>query len=371
MYKLLCYADCIGSVIFYKLASEYRMHTQQSREHYFKLTASPQMLGLLPQDHATFIDEVTLNLSSESKQSTLDNQKQKDGFGEMLYESLNEIFIFDAESFKFIDVNKGALKNIGYSLADLKNLTPLDIKPEFDAESFNKLVAPLKNHTQERVIFSTAHKRKDGSTYPAEIHLQLLSYNGKSAFIALSLDITRHQQHQEKLEMLAYYDSLTELPNRALFSDRLQQAIAQSKRNNLLLAICFLDLDNFKPINDNFGHSVGDQLLVEVSQRIQSEIREGDTVSRLGGDEFTLLLGNINSFPECERMLERIHYSLSQPYLIDGNQYQITASSGVTVYPLDDSDAYKLVCHADKAMYNAKLAGKNQFHFFSVLDAGH
>ena len=309
-----------------------------------------------------FGDEVQINHSNGSKNLS-------DSFGKTILSSLNEIFIFDAKTFKFLDVSKGALLNVGYSLVDLRKLTPLDIKPEFDMSSFKNLLIPLQNKTKEKVTFTTMHKRKDGSVYPAEIHLQLLSFDDRAAFVAFSIDMTNHVQEYENLKSMAHYDTLTRLPNRVLFSDRLQQAIAHSKRNESLLAICFLDLDNFKAINDNFGHHIGDKLLLEVAQRIQSEIREGDTVSRLGGDEFTLLLGGIKSFPQCEQMLERIHHSLSRPYQIDGHEHYISASTGVTIYPLDESDSYNLVCHADSAMYQAKSTGKNKFHFYSVLDS--
>ena len=223
------------------------------------------------------IDETQLNGSSDLKQSILANEEQKDSFGRIIYESLNEVFIFDAETFEFIDVNKGALMNLGYSLTELQHLIPVDIKPDFDIKSFKELLVPLQNHTQDKIVFTTTLQRKDGTTYPAEIHLQLLPYNGKPAFIAIALDITHHHQKQQKSQWVAYHDELTGLPNRSLFSDRLQQAIAHSKRNASLLAICFLNLDDFKSINENFGHSVGDQLLVEVARRSQSVVREGDT----------------------------------------------------------------------------------------------
>lgn len=309
-------------------------------------------------------------LDKDYLKQILTTNTNKDSFGKIIYESLNEVFIFDAETFEFIDVNKGALMNIGYSLAELKNLIPTDIKPEFDLKSFEKLVIPLRNRSQEKIVFSTTHQRKDGSTYPTETHLQLLPYNGKPAFIAISLDMSHHQQKQEKSEWMAYHDGLTGLPSRSLFSDRLQQAIALNKRSASLLAICFINIDDFKSINKNLGHSIGDKLLVDVARRSQSVIREGDTISRLRGDEFTLLLNDIESFDVCKQTLERVHQSLSQPYLIDGESYHITVSMGVTVYPLDESDTYTLVTHAANAMHQAKSAGKNQLQFFSISE-GH
>lgn len=172
----------------------------------------------------------------------------------------------------------------------------------------------------------------------------------------------------EKLSLIAHYDVLTQLPNRALFSDRFSQAVAHAKRTESMLAICFLDLDNFKPVNDNYGHDTGDQLLIEVAKRIKATIREEDTVSRQGGDEFTLLLRDIESFKQSEETLTRIRDALAQPYIIDGFSHKITASIGITIYPLDDADLDTLVRHADQAMYRAKLAGKNQQQIFNTLD---
>ena len=158
--------------------------------------------------------------------------------------------------------------------------------------------------------------------------------------------------------------TLTRLPNRALFIDRFNQSIAHSIRNEKQLAVCFLDLDDFKPVNDNYGHEVGDQLLIEVAKRIKASIREEDTVSRQGGDEFALLLNDIESYGQCESTLERILHTLAQPYLIDGNSHKITASIGVTLYPDDNEDIDTLIRHADNAMYQAKQSGKHRYHFF-------
>jgi len=183
--------------------------------------------------------------------------------------------------------------------------------------------------------------------------------------------ILNREAEEEKLHHMAHYDELTQLPNRILFSDRFTQAAAHSKRTNTLLAVCFLDLDNFKPVNDNHGHKVGDKLLVEVASRIKQTIREEDTVSRQGGDEFTLLLGEITSIAQCGEVIERIIKALAQPYLIDKLTLTISASIGTSIYPLEDVDLDTLIRHADQAMYLAKLSGKNQQRLFSASDHEH
>jgi len=175
----------------------------------------------------------------------------------------------------------------------------------------------------------------------------------------------QQEEYQKELEMMAHYDALTQLPNRALFADRFQQAVAHSHRTESILAIIFIDIDNFKPVNDKYGHEVGDKLLIEVANRIKGMIREEDTVSRQGGDEFALLLRDVDSFSQCEETIKRIRYSLAQPYFNDDIIHRVTISVGCTLYPLDDADLDTLLRHADQAMYQAKLSGKDQLRLFN------
>jgi len=212
------------------------------------------------------------------------------------------------------------------------------------------------------------NRKKDGSLYAELLSISsILDEEGKVLnYVGIFTDITHSKKQQESLEQMAHYDVLTQLPNRTLLADRFSQALAHSLRKQNLLAVCFLDLDNFKPVNDLYGHEVGDTLLVEVADRLKTIVRDEDTVSRQGGDEFVLLLGDIDSFSHCEQMLNRIIESLAQPYLIDDQSLLISASIGVTLYPLDDSDLDTLMRHADQAMYEAKLAGRNCYHLFNT-----
>jgi diguanylate cyclase (GGDEF)-like protein len=176
------------------------------------------------------------------------------------------------------------------------------------------------------------------------------------------------KESKEKLEMMAHYDLLTQLPNRTLFADRFNQAVAHSKRSKTMIAICFLDLDHFKPVNDNHGHDVGDKLLIEVANRIKSTIREEDSVSRQGGDEFTLLLRDIETPLQCEKMLQRVSHVLAQPYIINGFSLRITASIGFTICPIGNSDLDSLIREADQAMYQAKLSGGNKYYSSNIFN---
>jgi len=179
-------------------------------------------------------------------------------------------------------------------------------------------------------------------------------------------DISDKARLMQQITWQAGHDPLTGLPNRSLLSDRLEQAISNSQRQDKLLVVGLLDLDGFKEVNDLYGHEVGDQLLKEVAHRFLRDLRGGDTVARLGGDEFVLLLTDIDDMDETEAALDRILIDVARPYRLDGHQLQISASIGVTVYPFNDADPEALLRHADQAMYQAKQAGRNRYSMFDV-----
>ena len=204
-----------------------------------------------------------------------------------------------------------------------------------------------------------------------EIFVVLLTISGVrqrngeiSHFVAIFSDITLIKQHQQRLEHLAHFDALTQLPNRMLLGDRMQLAMSQTERSGKTLAICYLDLDNFKPINDQFGHAAGDYLLIEVAQRLKTCVRAGDTVARLGGDEFVLLISNLSDLHECDQAMVRVASTLAHPFHVSEHNVSISASIGATLYPQDDADPETLLRHADQAMYAAKQAGRNRYHLF-------
>jgi diguanylate cyclase (GGDEF)-like protein len=170
-----------------------------------------------------------------------------------------------------------------------------------------------------------------------------------------------------RLEEIALYDPLTRLPNRRLLAERMDAAVVQAREQGLLLGVCYLDLDGFKPINDTHGHKMGDRVLVTVASRLRGCVREDDTVARLGGDEFVLLMNRMESLSDCATLLERVLASLAQPILIDGHSLAVTGSAGVTLFPQDAGDADTLLRHADHAMYQAKQQGRNRFQFFKAI----
>lgn len=185
-------------------------------------------------------------------------------------------------------------------------------------------------------------------------------------YICTATDISQIKNHEAELEQIANYDPLTGVPNRRLLADRLAQAIARANRSGLPLAVCYFDLDGFKAVNDQYGHAVGDQLLIEITRRLLGVLRAEDTLARLGGDEFVLLLANLPIESECSVMMERVFSVIQQEMQINQHCLAITASIGVAMYPQDDVNADTLLRHADHAMYAAKQAGKNRFHLYDV-----
>ena len=210
------------------------------------------------------------------------------------------------------------------------------------------------------------NKRKNGEIYPERLTLSAVKNEGGETmrFIALFSDISSIKSHQQQLEHMAHHDALTGLPNRTLLNDRFEMALAQVKRSRTKLAVCFMDLDDFKPVNDTLGHEAGDTLLIEVAQRMLAISRSTDTVARLGGDEFVLIFTDVSNKTECQMMLARVMNTINQPFNIDGHEVRISASIGVAFYPDDDEDGDSLLRHADQAMYVAKQSGRGRFHFF-------
>lgn len=207
--------------------------------------------------------------------------------------------------------------------------------------------------------------RKDGTTFPVSRERDRVMMDGEVLYIDTVIDITRQRMTEEHLTSLAYHDLLTGLPNRLLFDDRLHLELTHAQRNSQPLAVLFLDLDNFKPINDTYGHGVGDLLLQEVTARLKHCLRDVDTVSRRGGDEFTIILSEIGTHENCERITKIILAQLGKPMQINELQISIGASIGIAMFPEDGGTGPELVAKADEAMYRAKQTGRNTYYFYS------
>ena len=188
----------------------------------------------------------------------------------------------------------------------------------------------------------------------------------KASQIALEYANHELEYANRVLENIAHYDALTHLPNRVLLADRMQQAMAHTQRHEQILAVAFLDLDGFKAVNDQYGHAVGDKLLIHLAQRMKNTLREGDTLARIGGDEFVVVLTDLHHTSDCHSLLTRLLQAAAEPVELDDLLLEVSASIGVTLYPQDGSDPEQLLRHADQAMYLAKQAGKNCYHLFDI-----
>ena len=209
-------------------------------------------------------------------------------------------------------------------------------------------------------------RHKNGGVLPIWLSISCLHNDrgGTDRYIAILYDLTDQKKSQDRIDYLAHYDILTGLPNRAMFKERLAHAIQIAHRQDSILAVLFIDLDNFKQVNDSYGHSVGDDLLCEVAKKLKACIRKSDTLSRLGGDEFMLLLENMKTVHSIKTAAQKIVGVLAEPLIVGEKELYLSASVGIALYPGDGEDVDTLVKNADMAMYRSKEFGRNQFRFY-------
>jgi diguanylate cyclase (GGDEF)-like protein/PAS domain S-box-containing protein len=276
--------------------------------------------------------------------------------------SMDGIGILD-ERLDFTYVNDALARLFGFSEAHEvigKNLCDLYEPPE--QVRFVTIIMPQVLQ-RGRWRGEAAGHRRDGAQFPQEISLTSLDGGG---FVCVVRDITERTYAEEQIKHLAYHDALTNLPNRLLFKDRVTVALSHAQRDNSRLAVLFLDLDRFKVINDSLGHNIGDQLLQAVAARVHACVRDSDTLARLGGDEFTLLLPNLIRSDDAAPVAEKILDAIRQPFHIEGRDFYITTSIGISLYPEDGSDAESLIKNADTAMYQAKEQGRDNYQLFNA-----
>ncbi|MDR3369401.1 EAL domain-containing protein [Rhodoferax sp.] len=266
-----------------------------------------------------------------------------------------------------IDVNPAFSRITGFERSEAIGHNPRVLKSgRHDPEFYAAMWRSLKETGNWRG--EIWNRNKYGEVYPELLSISAVhDETGQlTNYVAVFADISRLKDQEKQLTQMAYYDALTELPNRTLLADRVVQAMAQTRRSKTTMAICYLDLDGFKPVNDTWGHETGDKVLIEIANRLKRALRSGDTVARLGGDEFVLLLLGLSSAEECDDAMQRILNQISQPLAFRSEPVILSASIGVTLFPSDDADPDTLMRHADQAMYQAKLAGKNRHHIFDA-----
>lgn len=278
--------------------------------------------------------------------------------------SYDGVMIADARNL-IVDVNPAFTRITGYSRDEIVGQSPGMLSSQRQPPEFYRA---MWQSLQTRDFWQGEiwNRRKSGEVYAERLSISVVRDKQQAIrhYIGVFTDISQIKSHEAELNQIAHYDPLTGVPNRRLLADRLSQGILHARRVGNALAVCYLDLDGFKPINDQHGHAVGDLFLIDVAKRIKQELRGEDTLARLGGDEFVIILTNVADPKELHLVLDRVLKAVNAPTQIEGLMISTTASIGVTLYPDDNADPDTLLRHADQAMYLAKDAGKNRYQLF-------
>ncbi len=301
----------------------------------------------------------------EAEQSLRDSEEK---FAAAFHASPNLIAMTKMSDGSIVEVNKGYTQLLGYSREESIGKTTADLSIWADQSDRDLFVKTLNEYGQVS-DFETTLRRKDGAIITVIDFAKTITLNGETYILSVAHDITGRKESEREIERLAFQDSLTMLPNRRLLLDRLHQALASGVRSKHRGALLFIDLDNFKVLNDTLGHDAGDQLLIEVANRLSTCVREGDTISRFGGDEFMLMLNDLgennkDAVAQIKVVGEKIMSSLSRPFMIAGHEYHSTSSVGVTLFSGNENSMDDLMKQADIAMYQAKSEGRNTLRFF-------
>jgi diguanylate cyclase (GGDEF)-like protein/PAS domain S-box-containing protein len=286
-------------------------------------------------------------------------------YAEVFEHTAEGIVITDAEE-RILEVNRATEEILGFTRGELLGKTPRIWRSMKQDKACYKEMWDSINNTGEWQG-ELWNRRKNGTVFPARVTINVIrDKDGWPVnYISIFSDITNQKRSQERLDYLAHHDPLTELPNRLLFNARLEHAIKHASRKNSKLALLFLDLDRFKLINDGRGHKVGDELLKAVGERLASTVRMDDSIARIGGDEFTILVEEIEEAADAALVAEKILKAFTDPFVLLGNEYYIGTSIGISIFPDDSATSDELVQNADIAMYRAKDSGRNGYAFYS------
>jgi len=274
------------------------------------------------------------------------------------------IIITDARA-KIVYVNRSFTKVTGYGLAEVTGKTPRILHSGRQKAAFYaRIWKCLKS--SGRWQGEIWNRRKNGKIYPEWLSITAVrNSTGKTVnYLAIFSDITLRKQGEQELYDLATHDALTGLPSRFLFGEQFRRALVRAKRAGHLVGLLYLDLDRFKPVNDRLGHKCGDLLLQTVAKRLKGSVREEDTIARLGGDEFAVILEHLSAPRDAAATATKILRALARPFSLEGHQARVTASIGISIYPLDAGRPETLIDYADAAMYRAKTGRRNSYRFW-------
>jgi diguanylate cyclase (GGDEF)-like protein/PAS domain S-box-containing protein len=325
------------------------------------LLSFTDILGLLEHDQVSHLEQVL----RDREQALIESQRSLRLSKQVIDATLDGVVITNSEGI-IESINPAFTKLTGYSPEEAIGQTPALLKSGRHDEAFyQELWRSLREtgHWQGEVW----NRRKSGEIYPEWLTITEVrdELGGEHKFAGVFSDISERKESEQKIRALAYYDALTGLPNRRLFQDRLSLALPQMRRHQQQLAVMFIDLDLFKRINDTLGHDVGDEVLIEMAKRLKACVRESDTVSRMGGDEFTILQPEIKDPSNSLQLASRIVASLREPFISGDRELYVTSSVGIAIYPDDGETPEELTKNADTAMYRAKELGRNNYQLYT------
>ncbi len=267
--------------------------------------------------------------------------------------------IFFHKDRRVTDVNGALLRMSGYTREEVVGRMTNDFVPEVWHEKMR-----LQAESGSELPYESVMLHKDGHEFPIECVMKTMPFAGEEHRLIVVRDVTAHKQTQARIRFLALHDNLTELPNRNFLKERLENALAMARRHQSLLAVLFIDLDNFKTVNDSLGHHIGDDLLREVARRISATVRDSDVVSRLGGDEFVVVLSEIASSQDASIVAQKLLDAIHAVVTVETHKLYVSGSIGISLFPADGDSVDDLIRHADSSMYHAKDSGRGNFKFF-------
>lgn len=306
---------------------------------------------------------------SEIQKSLFESRELNNFFNSVIDNIPVMLFLKDAKELRFKMINKAAEELIGLSRENIIGKTDFDVFPKSQADFFVKKDREALNNYAQLFIEEEKITSKNRKMILSTKKLPIFNKDGEPAYIlGISEDITNKKQMEKIIKKFAYYDEITNLPNRNLFNDRFKIAVEQAKRNKKKIMIAMFDFDKFKEINDRYGHDIGDKLLRSFANRIKRTVRKTDTFARFGGDEFIMILGDFYNIDDMEKFAQKIMDAFKEPFNVDRLKLKIEGSMGISVYPDDGLNQSDLVKFADTAMYDSKKYPGNKFQFFCRLN---
>jgi diguanylate cyclase (GGDEF)-like protein/PAS domain S-box-containing protein len=303
---------------------------------------------------------VTMDVTAQ-KAAEAALQESKNQFQLLFFSNPLPMWVYDRETLAFLEVNAAAITHYGFTRDEFLAMSIYEIRQPEDRSRLLANLAAARTPMERSGVWT--HRLKDGRFIQADVSSHTLAFNDRDAVLVVAQDVTERLALEDQLQHQALHDVLTDLPNRALFADRLGQALAR-RQEGMRVAVLFLDLDDFKYVNDTYGHGAGDELLMQVAKRIYGCVGPADTVSRMGGDEFTVLLDNIASEADAERVAGAVAGALREPFALAAGQVHVTGSIGIATAEAGAYSADELLRGADAAMYEAKRRGKARWSTF-------